>query len=268
MNTLSQNRAQFVRASRSAFSLIELLVVISIIALLIGILLPALGAARESAYGAVSLARAQQISLALHQYAMDNEQYYPATEHSGASWMERIAGYIDAEEGFRSPLDANPAWNLPDGDPDKRETSYAISAYFSPDHPPYFGVRFDDVALPSSTIIAAEITDEFEEDHFTPMFWGFDGGGADIVLGSGVNLASYPIPGGGAVDYEEDAEENWDPATSRPANLAFDRYRDRNVYGFTDGHAGLHEFRETFEWSGSGADKPSLDWYDPKTRSK
>ena len=69
------------------FTLIELLVVIAIIALLIGILLPALGEARRSAKLAISLSNLRQFSIAAATYASDFEdRIYAFTAAPNSKW--------------------------------------------------------------------------------------------------------------------------------------------------------------------------------------
>jgi prepilin-type N-terminal cleavage/methylation domain-containing protein/prepilin-type processing-associated H-X9-DG protein len=65
-------------ARRSAFTLIELLVVISIIALLVGILLPALGAARQTAQGVVCQTHMKNLTLGFAVYATENTEWWPS----------------------------------------------------------------------------------------------------------------------------------------------------------------------------------------------
>jgi prepilin-type N-terminal cleavage/methylation domain-containing protein len=78
------------RATRRAFTLVELLVVIGIIAVLVAILLPALTRARTQAKNVQCKSQLRNLGQALVLYANENKGRIPQ-HHSGAIWLWDIA---------------------------------------------------------------------------------------------------------------------------------------------------------------------------------
>ena len=95
------------RASRSpvawhGFTLVELLVVIAIIGTLVGLLLPAVQAAREAARRITCTSNLKQLGLALHQH-VDAKRRFPAScfdVNSNFTWIVAILPYVELQDTY------------------------------------------------------------------------------------------------------------------------------------------------------------------------
>ncbi len=100
-----------VRRSR-AFTLIELLVVIAIIAILVGILLPALGSARSTARTGVCAANQRTITQAVTIYSTDFRGFIPpgyvyGADQTGSAWQ-----YSDQLQSHPTPANGYIHWSF------------------------------------------------------------------------------------------------------------------------------------------------------------
>ncbi len=91
---------------RRGFTLMELLVVISVIAMLAALLLPAIGVIRAQSKRLECASRLRICSAAFSAYAVDSEGLMPvARTVTGQSWFELLAPFVDLS-GPRGPLGA------------------------------------------------------------------------------------------------------------------------------------------------------------------
>lgn len=99
-------------APRLGFTLIELLVVVAIIAMLVAMLLPSLGKAREVARGVACMSNLRQVNIAFHMFANDHDghlPHYDGPKYAGLAvkWF----GSWDSSNNFRGDVGAlSPYW--------------------------------------------------------------------------------------------------------------------------------------------------------------
>lgn len=147
---------------RTIFTLIELLIVIAIIAVLAGMLLPALNSARMKAYAISCISNLKQIGLVMNQYADSYNEFFPFATTWGTaldghpSWNRQLlnAGLVSKNKGnsypeTEIPYGANssglPAgiWRCPVVAPHPHTSSglthYGMNSTFQPNgNPPIF----------------------------------------------------------------------------------------------------------------------------------
>jgi len=235
------------RQFRHGFTLIELLVVISIIALLIGILLPALGAASFHARTVNCLANMRNLEVAHWMYMSDHEGSLidVGLGHGGfhaseeVAWINTLSAYYGNKLLARSPVDDSPHWAVEDGGAGVpltpggdqfRRTSYGVNNFLSSVAPQSGGDdiayrRLDQVPRPSATV------------HFLIMAYTGSFAGADHP-----HVENWAIPGFSSATPSLAADHVQTDAHGGPP----EHWESKAPWGFLDGSAKTLEFREVY----------------------
>ena len=248
------------RPVRTGFTLIELLVVIAIIALLIGILLPSLSGARDSARSVRCLSSMRSLGMAMGLYSDDHKDLIPRSKHSigfsaELTWAPQLFEYLTGLpfEGDSDLWQSESWWSATNEfyrcAHDRRESpieqaglpfsmaaiSYGKNVYFELRRQEFEPELFSgdlsvpyrkrsSVPHPSVTILLGEMKEERSADHIMSHFWRT----RSVTAGD---------------------------------EVATERHGDGAGYLFLDGHASTRAFAEMYD-----AENSRDQWYPAMAR--
>ena len=259
---------------RGAFTLVELLVVIGIIAVLLALLLPALNRAREHAKSVQCLSNMRQLGLAVTMFANEHKGYLPKAwfndgpiygkggwqyPTSGTwEWSYLLSQYVNKNRGvFRCPSDPEPdalpevdlfyVVHLADGSTQAYPRSYRLNISNLP-RGPFDAIKISQLRDATKAIVIAEGT------------LGHNGAGFNQLSTSEYATEALVIP-------------TWTVGQLNPPNVAYDRHSTRrdslthptfngkSNYVFADGHAESLDYQSTWDAVGLGRRPNPTDAY-------
>ena len=230
--------------SMRAFTIIELMVVIAVLAILTGILVPALDRARRAAMTSKCLSNLRNMEVAHWGYMTDHKDrlirvglsHGSSSHDESLTWVNTLESYYGSKLLHRSPADDSLHWG-PDGDPVPgtnpprfRLTSYGVNNFLDqetcPDviHGPY--LKSNHVPAPSRTVHFLYMT-------HTGPFAGADHPHVENWVGNIPVAASSHLQ----IDAHGGPRQSW---------------RSVSNYGFLDGHAATLTFESVYRPDGLG----------------
>jgi len=237
------------------FTLVELLVVVGIIALLIGLLLPALSKAQGMARTVQCLSNLRSMQTAHWNYVVENRGYLiqAGMGHAGThdlpelAWFNTLQGYFKNRLVARCPSDESPHWGpAPAGSPitgapinQRRLTSYGINSFLDPGLVPWGGpyVKINQVRRTSATV-------HFLEMAHTGEFAGSDHPHVENWIAPNAHLRAVRQV---QIDVHGGPKRSW---------------QSKANWGFLDGHAETLSFADVF--TSISDDMTSKNRFDPR----
>jgi prepilin-type N-terminal cleavage/methylation domain-containing protein/prepilin-type processing-associated H-X9-DG protein len=259
--TMPSHRSRLPAPRRTGFTLVELLVVIAVIALLAGLLLPALRSVRHGTRVSQCLLNLRSLERAHLTYAESHRGFLADARLShggvdqgqGESFVETLLPFLDGQAAvMRSPLDESPHWPaeaggrgvpVPGSNGAFRRTSYGINNHLAREFSAWGAIdparvtdRISSVRNPACTVHTLCMAQEGEfagADHPHVEEWGGSPQAATIAATQVGTGWAAGRPG------TADAQGNYAFADGHASSEIFARlYRDETANAFDPAIAG------------------------------